>query len=110
MFRIVVQRPVMPRRPSAPPPAPADWPPEKTHAALKKQLAVLERLRNRNFREADNDETEWENLTLNILTHGFGENSNNVSQFYHARSSGVHFIGGMSPGLLQQNFEKRIEA
>jgi hypothetical protein len=47
---------------------------------------------------------------LNILTHGFGEGSNNVDQFYHARSAGDHYIGGMHPGLLQRNFNERIEA
>jgi len=50
------------------------------------------------------------NLTLNILTHGFGENSNNVGQFHHAKWAGDHYVGGMSEGLIQQNFNKRLEA
>jgi hypothetical protein len=102
----------MPRLPTPPPPAPADWPLDKTYAALKKQLAALESLRCRTFREADSDEREWENLTGSILTHGFGENNNNVLQFYYARSVGEHYPspGGMSDSLLQQSFEKRIEA
>ncbi len=55
-------------------------------------------------------EREWKNLTLNILNHGFGENSENVSQFHSAKWAGEHRMAGMSYGLIQQNFEKRIEA
>jgi hypothetical protein len=100
----------MPRRPTPPPPKPADFPPEKTYAALRKQLDALERLRGRNHREAENDEREWKNLTLNILIHGFGEGSENVSQFHSAKWAGQHRMGGMSEGALQQNFQKRIDA
>jgi hypothetical protein len=92
------------------PPKAPDFPPEKTHRALKKQLADLDGLCRRNYRDAENDETEWGNLTLNILTSGFGESSNNVSQYYSARSADEYYMGGMSEGLGQQNFQKRIEA
>jgi hypothetical protein len=100
----------MARRPPSPPPKPADWPHDKTHAALKKQLAELESLRGRNYHETEHEEQQWENLTLNIFIHGFGEDSENVAQFYHARSAGTHYIGRMSPGLIQSNYNKRIEA
>jgi hypothetical protein len=100
----------MPRRPAPPPPKPPDFPPEKTYAALKKQLAALDGFRGRSHREANSDETEWRNLTLNILIHGFGDDSQNVSQFHSAKWAGEHYMGGMSEGLLQQNFEKRITA
>src|SRR5216684_5476501 len=100
----------MARRASSPPPRAPDWPPVKTHAALKKQLADLDRFRGRNQRDVENEEQGWMNLTLNILTHGFGENSNNVSQFHHAKWAGEHYMGRMSEGLLQQNFNKRLEA
>lgn len=62
------------------------------------------------MREVENEEREWKNLTLTILHHGFGENSENVSQFHSAKWAGQHHSGGMSLGLIQQNFEKRIEA
>jgi hypothetical protein len=100
----------MARRPTPPPPKPPDFSPEKTHAALKKQLDALDRLRGRNHREAENDEREWKNLTLNILIHGFGEGSENVSQFHSAKWAGQHHMGGMSEGELQRNFQKRIDA
>jgi hypothetical protein len=99
-----------PRRPIPPLPKPPDFPPEKTHAALRKQLAALDNLRGKNYREADSAEQEWTNLTLNILNHGFGEDSENISQFHHARWAGQHQMGGMSPGQIQRNFEMRIEA
>jgi len=100
----------MPRRPSPPPPKPPDWPPQRTYEALKKQLADLGQLRGKNYREVENQEQGWTNLTENIFTHGFGEKSNNVSQFHHARWAGEHYMGGMSEGLIQNNFEKRVEA
>jgi hypothetical protein len=99
----------MARRPSQPPPKPADFPPEKTYVALKKQLAALDRFRGKNFREVENEEREWKNLTLTILQHGFGENGENVSQFNSAKWAGMHHAG-MGPALIQQNFEKRIGA
>jgi hypothetical protein len=100
----------MPLRPHPQPLKAPDFPPEKTHSALKKQLTALDGLRGRNHRDAENDETEWKNLTLNILTRGFGEVSNNVSQFHAAKWAGRHHMGGMSEGLIQRNFERRIEA
>lgn len=99
-----------PRRPTPPPPKPPDFPSEKTYIALKKQLAALDRFRGRDFREVENEEREWKNLTLTILHHGFGENSENVSQFHSAKWAGQHHGGGMSLGLIQRNFEKSIEA
>jgi hypothetical protein len=99
-----------PRRPTPPPPKPPDFSPEKTCRALQKQLAALDKLRGRKYHEVENEEEEWRNLTLNILNHGFGEGSENVSQFHHAKWAGEHYMGGMSPGLIQQNFEKRIES
>jgi hypothetical protein len=99
-----------PRRPTPPPHKPPDFPPEKTQAALKKQLAILDDLRGKNYREAEYAEQEWKNLTLNILIHGFGEDSENVSQFHSAKWAGEHNMMGVGPGKLQQNLAKRIEA
>jgi predicted nucleotide-binding protein len=100
----------MPRRPSPPPPKPPDWPPVKTYEALKKQLSDLDQFRGKNYRQVEIAEQGWRNLTENILTHGFGEGSNNVSQFHHAKWAGEHYAGGMSEGLIQNNFDKRVEA
>lgn len=99
---------MMARR-TTPPPKPADWPPEKTYSALKKQLAALDDLRGRRYDEAENAEDTWMHLTLAILTHGFGEGSNNVDQFYSARSAGDHYMGGMSEYQYQSNFQQRID-
>src|SRR5438105_11375343 len=100
----------MSRRQTAPPPKPPDLSPEKTLAALKKQLAALDNFRGKDFRQANNEEREWMNLTLNVLTRGFGEGSNNVGQFHSAKWAGQHRIGGVSDGQLQRNFHLRIEA
>ena len=98
------------RRATPPPPKPPDFPPEKTYTALKKQLADLDGFRGRIYQEVKHVEEEWINLTLNILIHGFGEGSENVSQFHSAKWAGVHRMGGMGAGQIQRNFEQRIES
>jgi hypothetical protein len=112
-FCCVVQMfPYMVPRPTSPPPRPADWSSERTHAALKKQLAALEdQLRGKNHRAADdNDERGWSNLTENILAHGFGEDSNNVRQFKQARNVGQLWAPEMGEALIQEYFDRRVEA
>ena len=96
-------------RSKIPTPKPPDWPPEKTHAALKTQLTALQHFRGQNYRTVNNEEAGWRNLTENILTHGFGEGSNNLSQFSTAGWAGQHRIG-MSEGEIQHNFIQRLEA
>lgn len=100
----------MARSTKSPPPKPPDWPPERTYAALKKQLAELERFRGRRYQDVENEERGWRNLTENIFTHGFGEGSNNLSQFHHANWAGRHYLGRMSEVLIQSNFDKRVAA
>lgn len=96
-------------RRSSPSPQPPDWSPQQTYAALKKQLSDLEQFRDRHYRDVENEEQGWANLTLNILTHGFGKQSNNVSQFHLAGSVGDHYMNMGEVGI-QQNFVKRVAA
>lgn len=100
----------MPRRSQVShPPKEPDWSAEKTYAALRKQLEVLDGFRNRNYKAVEHDEQGWMSLTVNILTHGFGERSNNVDQFYSARWAGERNVL-MEEGQIQLNFSKRMEA
>ena len=97
-------------RPSATPAKAADWRPERTHSALKKQLAALEeQLRGKNHRAARNDERGWSNLTENILTHGFGGDSNNVRQFKTALNVGTYRSDEMGEARIQEYFDRRVE-
>jgi hypothetical protein len=65
--------------------------------------------KNKNYREVANDEDVWKQTTESALNHGFGEDSNNVGHFHSARWAGAHYSGGMSEGLLQSNYNQRIE-
>lgn len=87
----------------------ADWPPERTIRILKQQREALQKFRGKTFREVDLEEQEWKEFTLNALIHGFGEGSQNVSNYYSARSAGIHNLRGISDFQRQQNFELRIE-
>jgi hypothetical protein len=100
----------MSRSPVSPPPSLAEWPPEQTHAALKKQLASVEQLRGKDRHEAEHEERAWSNLTENILSRGFGVISNNVHQFKHARLVGATWAPSMSEETLQQHFQRRMDA
>src|SRR5580693_1128005 len=110
MFVRHVRTREMARTRNLPPTNFPDWSPDTTYAALTKQLTALDGFRGKNFREVENEEQGWMNLTRNILTHGFGENSNNVSQFLMAKSAGEHYMGRMSESLIQNNFDKRVRA
>lgn len=86
---------------------PPHWPCEKTLAALRKQLAKMDSLRGRPYGEAEHDERGWKNLTLNILTRGFGPGSNNVDQFHQAKNVGEH---PETAGNRQNNYDARLKA
>ena len=87
----------------------ADWPPERTLRILKEQLDALQKFRGKTFREVDQEEQEWKEFTLSALIHGFGEGSQNVSNFYSARNAGVYNMMGISDHQRQLNFQQRIE-
>jgi hypothetical protein len=86
-----------------------DWSPEQTLRVLRQQLANLQKLKNRNHREADNDEEVWKQSTEGALIHGFGQDSHNVSHFYRARSAGFQSMMGTSDHQQQLNFQERID-
>lgn len=101
-------------RKSQPPTTPADLTPERAYTALSAQMESLQRLKDRDYRDAKNDEDEWESLTEKLAIRAFGSDSANVRNFYRARSAGVHQLvpygGGVPHFRLQSNFEKRIQA
>jgi len=96
-------------RRSVPEPQGPDWPPERTLSVLRQQLAELQNLKGRHITEAGNEEELWAQITHATLIHGFGRESQNVSNYYGARSAGVHNIMGVSEHQRQVNFQKRIE-
>jgi hypothetical protein len=104
---------VSPRKP-APPQIPPSLSPERTHAALKKQLQSLQALKGRNYQEAEHAEREWTQLTQGIVEKGFGNPSTMLGHFHSARWSGEHMIipygAGVPHGLNQTNYNKRIAA
>jgi hypothetical protein len=100
----------MPHRPASPPPRLAEWPPEQTHAALKKQLASLEQLRGKNHSAAEHEERAWSNLTENILSRGFGTIRNNIAQFKQTKVVGGSWSPSMTEATMQYNFQRRMDA
>src|SRR5260370_4625641 len=98
----------MPSR-RVPEPRKSDWPPDKAVAILRKQLSELQQFRGKKFREVENEENEWVQLTSNAIVHGFGEHSQNDRSFSMACHAGEYSMMGTSEGQLQKNFELRIE-
>jgi len=86
-----------------------DWPPEQTLKVLRLQLEKLQPFRNKNYKEMSNEEGVWQQTTQAALTHGFGEDSDNVGHFHSARWAGEHSMMGISPHQQQLNYDQRIE-
>jgi len=84
--------------------------PERALKALAQQLEALQKIKNRPYREAEDEEREWEHVTHGIIEAAFGDPSSALNNFYRARSAGTHIIGGMSPHEHQSNFEARVRA
>jgi hypothetical protein len=84
--------------------------PERALRVLTQQLESLEKLRNRNYQDAHQDETEWQHVTQGIIEAAFGDPSTALHGFHGARWAGEHYAGGMDPRLHQSNFEARIQA
>lgn len=86
-----------------------DWPTEKTLRQFKQQLDELQKLKDRNHRQAGNDEDLWQQLTKAVFIHGFGEASHNLDNFNRAAWAGKHNLMGISDYQAQNNFQERIE-
>ena len=85
-----------------------DWPPEKTLRMLRQQLANLQELKDRNHREAKNEEEAWRQAAEAALVHGFGEGSPSLSHFHVACWAGIHDRSSISDCRRQLNFQERI--
>jgi len=87
-----------------------DWPPERTLRVLQQQLEKLQAFRNKNHREMANDESIWEQTTQAALTHGFGEDSDNVGHFHSARWAGSHSMMGISEYQQQSTTTRELKS
>jgi len=97
----------MPRTAKVQPRGP-DWPPEQTLRLVRQQLEKLQGLKGRNHRDAEREEEVWAQTTQAALIRGFGEASHNVSNYYGARSAGVHNLMGISDHQRQLNYDERV--
>jgi len=82
--------------------------PDRALRALTQQLEGLQKLKNRNYQEADSEETEWKHLTRSIIEAAFGDPSSSLSAFHMATAAGRHSMMGISPRQCQINFESRV--
>src|SRR5487761_871950 len=92
-----------------PEPKQADWPPDKTLRLLRQQLDELQKFEGHDHKQVEHEEDEWEQFTRNVIIHGFGEESQNLTNFYFARSAGEYNLMGISDQQAQRNFQLRIE-
>jgi hypothetical protein len=96
----------MARRPN--PAKGPDWPPEKSLPLLKEQLSKLQEFKGKQYSQVERVEDEWEQFTRSVIIHGFGEDSQNLKNFYTAGSAGIRSLMGTSEHQMQLNFEERI--
>jgi hypothetical protein len=83
--------------------------PDRALKALVQQLDGLQKLKNRQYPEAEAEETEWEHLTQGIIETAFGDPRPSLDKFYMAGHAGVHNAVGISPQQDQINFELRVK-
>jgi len=83
--------------------------PERALRALTEQLESLQKLKGRQYQEADAEETEWMHLIQSIIEGAFGEPSSSLDRFFAASHAGAHFVGGMRPDQYQHNFDSRVK-
>jgi hypothetical protein len=83
---------------------------DKALPVLRQQLARLQELKGRQYSEASDEESRWEQLTESVIERAFGKPSTNLSNLYTARSSGSLYFGEMSDEELQNNFNRRVQA
>jgi hypothetical protein len=76
---------------------------------LRQQLEKLQLFKGKNHGEVSTQEDAWAQLTQAAVTNGFGEDSHNLTNFYGARSAGVHNMMGVSEWQQQQNYNQRID-
>jgi hypothetical protein len=96
----------MPRKPAAQKEATVT--PDRALRALTQQLDGLQKLKNRQYPEAEAEETEWEHLTQGIIETAFGDPRPSLDKFYMAGAAGGLNLGGISPQQRQINFELRV--
>jgi hypothetical protein len=76
---------------------------------LTEQLDALQKLKNRHYAEADQDETEWQHFTESLIADAFGDPSMALSNFYAARHVGGGFqLGPISSQQHQTALEQRL--
>lgn len=79
--------------------------PDRALKALTQQLDALAKLKDRQYSEAEEEETDWEQHTQSIIEAAFGDPSSSMERF---RGVGVGTFMATSPQLRQSNFESRI--
>lgn len=105
----------MPTRRTQPAETPPDFSTEKAHSVLSAQLAKLQELNTKDYRQGGGAaEDEWFDLTAKLVMRSFGSGSLNYSNFRRCRSAGEYysqpFGGGEDYALAQRNFKTRLQA
>jgi hypothetical protein len=82
--------------------------PGRAVRALTHQLDELQKLKNRNYQEAEAEEAEWEHSTQGLIETAFADPRPILDKFYIAGASGQHILGDVSLQQRQMNFELRV--
>src|ERR1700736_2141146 len=82
--------------------------PGRAVRALTHQLDELQKLKNRNYQEAEAEETEWEHLTQGLIETAFGDPAPSWTSFLSPEPQGEHILGNVSLQQRQINFELRV--
>lgn len=84
---------------------PPTIPPERALQALTQQLDALQKIKSRQYDEAEEEETKWEQLTQSIIEGAFGDPSPSLDRFRMVGTAGFMAISAQE---RQINFESRM--
>jgi hypothetical protein len=100
---------VTPRRPT-PPQVKATLPPERALLLLKKQLEVLQGLKNKHHQAGAQEILEWRHFTQSIVERTFGNPSSNLTKFEEACEAGQFWASSMSDADFQEQYLAEISS
>lgn len=97
-------------RPKEPQQIKPDLPPKRAIPELESLLERLQPFKGRTFHEVEQGEMEWINYAEAVISHAFGDPSQNCSRFRLAAWAGRHSMVGISEAQRDRNLAERIQA
>ena len=78
--------------------------PERAVQVLTEQLQAIEKLRGREYKEAEEDEALWERITEASIEAAFGQSTEETRKFVYAKTAGSYSLAQNDAYATSGNF------